>query len=534
MRRDAKMAAALCFFGLVFWMLAISGQNFSWIDPTYEFGLFQALPMWFWIGMLLEIAAILATPQGNEWLFVLQLLSLNLMIWGTPTFVEPNARINDTWQLLATASTILRSGTIAVTSQPTHFYLQYPSSFVLGAEIIQLSGLSPPLFVDIFPIIASSVFVIALYAWARNLAANANQARLIVLTFLLLDVWLSFHFSPQAFGLMLLPLVLVGLQKMQRKWNAIGISMFLSAVTFHPTSTLIFIAILGSQYAILVILRKPESKLGRTVILFAAAWIGWFTFSSTAFMQTTFSTGLRNLSLIWRYGFEAQAQATHAEVMLAPTIRLATQLFVFGIAALFLFQNRKKYRVLAWNLGWLIACVGVAVADLAAFGGTFGNRTLMFAPFVLSVMLVTFAWQDLTRRRTRRTLQVIALVVLTLNVSTLYYYESYNVISDSNLQTSRFLSEEYESSSQGKRLVGQVISPLYYYSPEIDWVIFSFPNGVPEELSRGTVAVCDAYTLTAKTVPISAYEMEELCHIGREKIGTNLIYSNDKLEVFSI
>jgi hypothetical protein len=330
----------------------------------------------------------------------------------------------------------------------------------------------------------------------------------------------------------LLPLVLVGLQKIQRKWNAIGMSLFLSAVTFHPTSTLIFITILGCQYAFLAILRKQESRLGRTVVLYAAAWIGWFTFSSTAFMQSAFSTGFRNLSLIYRYGFEAQAQFTRAAMLLAPTIRLATQLFMFGIVGLFLFHNRGRHEVLARNLGWLIACFGVAVADLAAFGGAFGNRSLMFAPFVLSAMLVTFAWQDLSRRKIRRIVQVVALLVLTLNVSTLYYYESFNVISDGNLQTSRFLSQKYSISSLDERLIGSIVTPLYYYAPETGQFAPNFPHGVPEELSRGTVMVCDAYTLTAKTLPTVAEDMEQLCHIGREEIGMNLVCSNGKLEVF--
>lgn len=514
-------------------MLAISGQNFSWIDPTYELGLFQALPIWFWIGLLLEIGAILISLQGNESLFVLQLLSINLMIWGTPVFVEPNARIVDTWQLLGTASTILRGGTMVVSNLPAHFYLQYPSSFIVGAEIIQLSGLTPPAFADVFPIIASSVFVIIYYAWAKNLVASTTQARLIALTFLLLDVWLSFHFSPQAFALMMLPLVLMSLQKMDRKWTAIGMFVFLSAVTYHPTTTLMIVAILGFQCAILVVLHKQEHGLNTMVLLFAAAWIGWYLLSSTtAYMQYPLTNGLANLIRIYLYGFEAQAQLGRAVWLIAPTIRLATEVFLFAIAGLFLFHNRRRFELLARNLGWLFACLGIAAADLAVFSGSFGNRSLMLASFVLPVMLVTFAWQDLSQRRIRRIVQAVAIVLLILNVSTLYYYESYNVISDSNLQTSKFLSEEYDIGSLGGRLIGEIITPLYYYAPEMGWFFPNFPHGVPEELSRGTVVVCDAYTLTAKTLPTDAKIMEQLCHIGREKTGMNLICSNGKLEVF--
>jgi hypothetical protein len=109
--------------------------------------------------------------------------------------------------------------------------------------------------------------LIGFYVWARHLIPNEIAQKLSVVLLLLLNVWLRFHFNPQAFGLILLPMLLISFMKEGRTWSAVSVILTIALVLFHPISPAFVLLLLGVEFVILRILgRKPNSR--RLLLLF--------------------------------------------------------------------------------------------------------------------------------------------------------------------------------------------------------------------------------------------------------------------------
>jgi hypothetical protein len=121
-----KCGILFSFVGFAFWVFLVLTTRIWWSGPEYSFGLFQVLPIWFWIALFFQVAGLLLTLDSKSLiLFLVQISFLNLIVLGTAVLVEPNARVNDTWMHAGTLNTIMNSGRIHIQDANAYWYLQY-------------------------------------------------------------------------------------------------------------------------------------------------------------------------------------------------------------------------------------------------------------------------------------------------------------------------------------------------------------------------------------------------------------------------
>jgi len=521
------------FVGSIFWIYSVLTTNIWWIDPSYKFGLFQVLPVWFWVGFFLNLIGFFLTAKSRSYfVFVCQLLLLVFMIWGTPNIIQANARIIDTWQLFATAKTVIDSGAITVTGQITHFYLQYPSSFTFIVEILAVTGIPAELFLKVFPLISSSFFIFGFWTFIRQKVANGIYLRATITAIIFLDVWLSFHFSPQTFALMLFPLILFSLEKQGLHWSAISLILFTSSVLFHPTLPAIMLGILTITY-ILLRLFKQRVTFGSKLAFFGFLWVGWFAFTASELVTQNIANAFKRFVLLSLYGFQATSQLSRASGDVASLVRLLTIGLILFFAIIIVVLQRKDRWFFAQSAGWFIGCLIFFVVDLSAFSGSFGNRSLMIISLVLPVIVIGQI-EKIKKTRKLKSAFMLAFVLLLLpNFSTLYFAENLNIISNSNLATCSFLNQNLVVTIPD-RIVSGGISPLYYYNTSAEWNYWFGGLNVSDNIHKNEVLIYNEYVLSAKTMPLAIESMIELYVTCNQQFGINQVYNNGKFLVFYV
>lgn len=523
-----RIGTLVSVIGFALWLYVPLSTTVSWIDASYEFGLFQQLSIFYWIGLLVFVAGILILLENpGKGVFLLQVIVLGIMIWGTPVFVENNARGTDTWWHLGTTKTILDSGKIMVDSSATHSYLEWPGSFVFSSIVISLLGLPPGLFIRIFPLFSSAFFILAYYFWIQKIVGDKIVQKLSIIALFLLNLWLQFYSSPQGFGLMLFPLVLTSLMNGTIKGGLISVVLYLSLVISHPL-TPFFIILLSIVEIVLLAMRKKATKQAVVLLcFFVVAWVAWFLFYASLSFDLRINEVLRGFQEFGRTQTTTATLITARISYVPSVIRLITIACSITVAFLYIFRSRKESisKVLL-HTGWLISVFLFLLYDLLFLRSALQDRALMFAFLLVPILVVEFAWKFTKARLDMRIVAGILLLLLLPNLLTLYYAENSALVSNSNIAMVLHLNKYFSSGTLYGSQHCDVIfafntsyqyAPLYYYDKDT--------------LPVNSFIVFNEYTMQTPSAPASS-TMKYLHNLCSEQVGANLLYSNGKFEVY--
>jgi len=521
--------------GTCLWAYVVMTTRVWWIDPVYEFGLFQVISLWFWVGLLFNLVGILLSIKyGNDHLFLLQIMILNLMIWGTPIIVEPNTRHIDTWTHIGSTKIMMDSGRWMMSEWRIERHpqekLQYPGSFIFNAVFLIVSKLPESAYFRFFPLWFSTFFLISLYNLVRNIIKEKVNQKFGMIAFLFLNIWLMFHGSPLAFGLMLFPLIFYALIRRTVTWRVVATILYMSLVISHAITSLVLLIILAGANAILLVYGKRYEMIP---LFFGVLWIAWFVWVSTLYFGMVVEAiyhGILSMSLLMR---TRESVAIRAVQYGWPfIIRLVTIAVTSAVASIYIIHRRRDLSWFAFNAGWIGASYLFMFLNYIAYGEwSFDNRSLMFAYLLIPLLIVQFVWSCKALKKYRNFVLLATILLSLIHTSTIYYLENTYIISDSNIANATFLVKHLPSQPSA-RVLGTRLSVWYSYniSAQFEWIGFTRI----EELPPNSIIVFDVYTMSITGSQHSRDAMLRLYGTVIEETNSNRIYDNGNFEAYQI
>ena len=520
----------LSIIGILIWVVFIIQYRIWWVGPEHHFGLFQALPLYFWLGVAFHLSGILfSMNRRSDYLFLLQIIFLNLMIWGTPVFIEPNARILDSWQWMGTTKTIIESGHIQFNSDPTHFYLQWPGSFVFNSMLLELTSIDPLIFLQIYPLISSTLFILTYYVMIKKLVSSVIIQRYTILLIILLNLWLQFHFSPQAFALMFLPLFILSINKSGIKWILVSILFIIALIISHPTSTVFLLAIIFCQLSISIFLQlkrndeKSEKHRKHLKVNFMILT------SILLIIISMLYIGSNNFERLLDFNkfYDTMISVISSRVQSLPSITrmiILSIMLIPVISAILIYRKNEK-NMFIFSLGWILGCTIPLFWDFTMGGGGHHDRVLMFAFILIPLLLTTYIW-SINNEKQRNMVLAIILLLAIVGTFTLYTNENGVIVSDSNLATAQFIMEN----DNGREVFSVNLRSIYVTDTEINHKGYIHYTSTPGQyIESDSMVIFDNYSMSLSTSS-SIYITESIDYYGYG--DTHKIYNNNKFTVY--
>lgn len=491
---SSDVSYVLMFLGALLWLFAILSTRIWWIDPQYEFGLLQVLPIHFWAGLVCYIVGLLTTiRQVGKNTFLSLLLLLNFMITGVPVTVESNARIHDAWWHLATARTIVDSGNMESRESLPFMYLNWPGSFIFTALAVITSDVPVFSYIRVFPLISSSIFLMGYYLSISQLVKNEFHRRYGAIAILFFDPWLQFHNSPQAFALMLLPLILFTLPKSGRKWTLMTLLLYSSAVISHPITSIFLLLVTTTSYLMRQTLNSSAQRSQVNPVLLVTLLMAWLMHNATQVFNNNIARVAEN---IWNVSLVDQSLALlqRRSVLLPSSIRLTTCLFAVILTLTHLVLGRRGPKILSLAMGWTAAIVFLSVYDLAFLGGSFNDRSFMFLGLLTAPLSIEFLIEHRVSKPStsplRTCIGVAVLCLLAGNFYTLYYFENDFVVNDRNIAAVKFVSGYVSTHME---LFGNRLSVAFAYKTNLNIVALYFHE--TQSVPLQSIVVFDSHSL---------------------------------------
>ncbi len=442
------MGSLLTLMGVVLWLYLIATYQVWWVHPDNIFGLYQVIPIWFWLGIFSLISGIIIMIDCvPKYFFMFQIIILNIMVWVTPVLIEPNARVTDPWNHFENVSLILSYGHIP--SSDITLYMSWPGTFLYSAIGLEMSGIHSYDFLKYYPIFSSIIFLLGYYVLIQHISKNDMVRKLALLTHILMNAWLQFHFSPQSIGLIIFPLIIIALYfKSSRIWQITGLLLILSLIISHPTTCIylggiIFSMVLWNYYKEHYIQRvegsTPKSNIMTFIMLaifivitLSLISINSFTgdFSYIIDSIVTLPTTLGTLISGWLGN---------------PISTLRLILFLlFGLfSIMYLFVHRRDKDLKGIYIGWIVGISLAFIAAIAYSGSHLHNRGLFFYFMILVPLAFMFILSSKIKlKKNMKFIPILVAILLFLsiiNMSSIFNVENEAIISDSNLGASIFL-----------------------------------------------------------------------------------------------
>lgn len=293
-------------------------------------GLISELNEWYFASVLLIAIYILFCICGKkEYPFLISLIILALILWGTPNIVEQNPRVWDSWKVGFLTESVIKSNGVdfSKVGEYEYEYLQFPGSFILFAFLMLITNLKILIFMKIYPLIFSIPLTFFLiYSFFRSYFSNIKLARISTIILLLVNMYFHFHLSPESLGMILLLSFLILLNKKALvSVNLLFCLIIFAAVIIHPTTSFILVLILLS-YIILLSIFSKTINVAYIKLWFVSlvAFSSWFIYVSFIQFKQIF------IKLVAQNPFSLDASSTtHQIIFLTQYVR--TAIFVLGM-----------------------------------------------------------------------------------------------------------------------------------------------------------------------------------------------------------
>ena len=447
----------MTFLGAAICLASSLGHQIQYVPLGTPFGLFGLLPAAFWIGIGFMVGSMaLGIRAGSETLFFTQALLLFVVLWGVPAMFEKYPTIWDSYMHYNSSLAIARAGTVPTDPLYSYAY-NYPGFFVLGASYELLGHPDALLFLQLYPVFAAALTVVAIYLFVRTYVPRMDH-RLAFLFAAFANVWLQFNYSPQSLGLVAGLLIFVCLEREGRDWRLAALMLFAFITISHPT-TLIFVLgailfkeVFGRLYR-LTFARNHPIRWDRPwpVGVFILIWLGWFFTGAASFSMGLIQFITVRLQYLGEINQTVANQwnlrATPENILgvLYPQLRTGTLAAVMVLTAValivFLVMRRKGPINFPKNIIALFILPFMLIPlDTLFFNGQLYDRGILYLVLVAPLIFVPLLLNK--RRRWLRAGMAIGLTVLiVLCASTMYYQEALYINNDKGIAASEYLAE---------------------------------------------------------------------------------------------
>ncbi|OYT53472.1 MAG: hypothetical protein B6U72_05840 [Candidatus Altiarchaeales archaeon ex4484_2] len=489
-------------FGLLIFVLTVTNYQITSIPLDADFGLISVLPWSWWLAFSLVILAALLCVfhKVTEVQYFMCISSLIIVLWLTPIFIEPYPRVSDSYWHTSTSLSILEYGYVnydVIYSTSRYSYLQFPGFFIHMALIMELTGLvdtinGQMIFIHYFPIIACLVTAITSYVMFKRFLGY-ERAKLATLILFLSNVYMQFHVSPQAYGLMLFPLAFMGILSNNRKWNLMGIITGTTLIVGHPVTALILVGVLSVAFIASVInsrvfkLTEQVKVSDKFLVVGVIAFAGWFFFIAQSYF-TSLSRVLMDILPIRETIIKSAVTTPAKTINLSPPIHASKHTFGGGASI------ASDIRVVIILLLAIVSIYGVYElykrrnkfsSIIIGFGGfsvlfyiinylthqNFSDRAVMVFFYGLAflipliVLKSTREFSDKIISKNRLTFLALILIMMmaTLCSLTLYYQEGSQIFNNEHIDGYVYA---WDIASPKEKIWGRFFSPMYIMNPK--------------------------------------------------------------------
>jgi hypothetical protein len=241
---NSKVIKTMALVGLIFWIAALLITRNS-PSTGYESSIYSSTPLIFWIAnicnFIIGIGIILSQICFREdnnahdlWVIGLAMVILAFTSIFLLWIIRGYSLLGDGYDLLShlgTTSNLISSGHL----EPSNFY---PISSIFLAQLSEMSGISPIVYVNIVPFIFSLFSILFVYCLARTVLPAKKQALLAILIWMafLSSYWLQL--TPNVLANLYFPIILLVLIKcfytQQIQWKVLLIILIFLLPLFHP------------------------------------------------------------------------------------------------------------------------------------------------------------------------------------------------------------------------------------------------------------------------------------------------------------
>lgn len=474
---------ALSLIGFAVVVASSLGHQVQEIPTSAPFGLLGMLPIGYWAGLAIMLMSLaLGLRDGNETLFFTQTALLFLSLWGAPSFFESYPSTWDSYMHYYSSVEIARSG--AVPLDPNFAYaFNYPGFFVLSASYTLLGEPPALAFIRFYPLFAALVTIAAIYLFVRTYVPGTDY-RLAFVIAAFANVWLQFNFSPQSLGLAAGLLVFVCLEREGLEWRLAAIGLFVFIVVAHPT-TLVFVLgavalkeIVGRFYRFVIARHRPIRwdrpwPIGAFILI----WVAWLITGASSFSSNLAVFIWERLQYLGYVGEQVanqwQMRASPENILgpLYPQMRTAA-VGLFIVATLvsliiYLYVRKRSPAVFPKNiLALFLLPFFIVPLDALFFNGQLYDRGILYLVLVAPIIFVPM-FIGRAKPRLKVVLTAVALVVVVMAASTVFYQESLYISNDQSIAASTYMAEE--------------VPPTYVVGGYYPYDVWSLE---PEEYSR--------------------------------------------------
>jgi len=510
-KTQRSLSLGLVTLGLLLMIATVALGPVIDIDPENSLGIFSEIPLTYVAALILVfVGMVFAFTLSSDRYFYFGVVVMTLLVWNTVTFIEPYPRFWDAYRHFIVPYSMTDGSLDTFTMARMFrkdFYLDWPLSYHLTALALNSLGVEGQegtiRFLQFFPLFASLGSLGFWIIFARRVF-EPQRAKLCVALLFTLNVYFQFHYSPHAFGLMILPIFLLTLTYKQSMGSFLCFALVwvlllgTHLLTMLVAATLVITMLITGNERVMEFLRfrfaKGARKPFKITYLHGVFLLGSALIYHLLFAQTLFDL-LRNRFISFEM---VSAQGLHLGNMSTPVfassfsdlinlpylghpasnMRLAVFLTcgILSLAVIFFMRKRWEQR-LSLALGFMVTAAGFSYLFFVSPTLNLSDRIPLYQLISISIF-ASMALVPLKEHKRRQVAdeenekravkksekqkqpgktykgrwlpKVLVLMVLimlaAMNSSTLYYQEAFNTISPESKRGYDYVnSDDYEN-----------------------------------------------------------------------------------------
>jgi len=482
LNRNELVIVLLYLFALIMWLTTISTTYVVNLSPNDFLGILSKFPIYFWISLVLMLAAIKKTYDGeNLGLFAIGLVILILILFGTYSLVESNARFISYYPS-GMAKLILENGQMSVKfTDPHNVYLYYsghPFFSAIVAEVTNINLDSIIKYGTIFLVIVIALLATSLF----KMILHDIKLTILASSFFIAFFWIeTIYFCPQLLAYLMLivflnifaKIYIIGIKEI---FLVIILIVLFTAINFtHPLTAMSLLTFVVSFILLNFVITKKIIKQN-LLMLFSVIYISWMIYIAAFFFSWSLGMLLPKLQSVDSFFSSIILGRSISGGTLTKTIvfdtRISLLAFSFALPLLYFSRRAKRaYYIVKgekiidnhtlFTVSWLL---GVFLLFPLTYGGEIVSRIYMFS------LLATVPFIVLTLKEHSRLAFAVLSILVLLHPIAYAGDECYKLTPDSELAVAKFFAittTKYESVflHHYPSIFYQYMKNIYYYDP---------------------------------------------------------------------
>jgi hypothetical protein len=394
----------------VFWVVTIG--NFAiYYFPADAFYYAKSLPVTYWIGIIIIIAAIIGSLFSNRVrnnIKIIPQMILALYLHAIPSLTYEAYRYVDIYTHGTRVLRMMQNDSLPIFG----YEKEYPQAFMLMAQFLDITGIEQFIILKSYEIFTVLLLALLVYVTAKRILPK--YAPIACLAFISL-FWIDQgHFSPQAVALPIylilwLAMIRIVVDKQKSRANIVLIILALIAINMtSPTNSLfLFLNLLG----VMILLTKPiksifklqlgeniSKKISYIFLLHVLVWTIWSNYMAEVRGITQpvekLTYALQLISSSASNTFLPPSPEYSYLVVNLVQYSISIIMLVTGLGTIILLYKKHKTKSdvkLPLLAGWFIGTILAGPISLYFGGPTFVERVYMYAIFPWSALIIMAA-----------------------------------------------------------------------------------------------------------------------------------------------